>query len=405
MKENINIDKILDREYQMTDAGKIDTIRELYTTFSPNVDLEALKSSDFFPALEKMMEPVLDVPDERSPAVMAYWAKRGMVKEYHGEDEPVDWDAYAAKTGYRWHAEAHNTPQNATKLWTSYVPVSAFDEKNKDRKYPLLFVLHGANNNIFLVEGWGFVAEAAKREWIVIVPALEVDDFILDILEQAKKLYPVDESRVYAAGFSYGGWCANRLGNRYPELFAAVAPCGTAMDNAYHAGDTEDREPLPPFDGVPRALALNIYMPIINCYGECDGNRFPFYNYHGRAFGLSRMATPQDLVDGVNSWARVNHAPEIELADVMALKDRTDITDAEREVGLPLAPGCSNTFTSDGVRFHTADLKSEDGIVRTRILAEMNIPHWPTPEMIRQIFAFFAHFSRDTQTAQSIYTE
>lgn len=63
----MNVDKILDRKYQMTDAGKIDTIRELYTVFSPNVNLEALKKSDFFPALEQMMEPVLDVPDERSP--------------------------------------------------------------------------------------------------------------------------------------------------------------------------------------------------------------------------------------------------------------------------------------------------------------------------------------------------
>ena len=27
----MNVDKILDRKYQMTDAGKIDTIRELYT--------------------------------------------------------------------------------------------------------------------------------------------------------------------------------------------------------------------------------------------------------------------------------------------------------------------------------------------------------------------------------------
>ena len=55
----MNVDKILDRKYQMTDAGKIDTIRELYTVFSPNVNLEALKKSDFFPALEQMMETVM----------------------------------------------------------------------------------------------------------------------------------------------------------------------------------------------------------------------------------------------------------------------------------------------------------------------------------------------------------
>lgn len=402
---NTNIDAILDRKYQMTDDGKIDTIRELYTDFSPNVDLEALKNSDFFPALEKMMEPVLDVPDERSPEVMAYWAKRGMVKEFHGYDEPTDWEAYAAATGYRWKVENHPVKQNEHKIWTSFVPVSAFDPANKDRKYPVVFALHGACNNIFLVEGWGFVQEAAKREWIVIIPSLELDTFLLEILEKAKQLYPVDESRVYVSGFSYGGWASNRLGNEHPEIFAAVAPCGTAMDNGFIEGFDDDREPLPPFDGTPRALAKKIRMPILNVYGECDGNRFPVYNFSGKAFGLSHMETPADIVEGINCWARVNDAPEIRVEDVMALKDRTDVSRAEKEVGLPAVPDCRRTYVADGVTYHRIDLKSRDGIVRVSLLAEMNIPHWPTPEMARQIFAFFAHFRRDPQTGESIYIE
>ena len=50
-------------------------------------------------------------------------------------------------------------------------------------------------------------------------------------------------------------------------------------------------------------------------------------------------------------------------------------------------------------------MKSEDGIVRVRIMCEMNMPHWPTPEMIRQMYAFFEHFSRNVETKESIYTE
>ena len=401
----MNVDKILDRKYQMTDAGKIDTIRELYTVFSPNVNLEALKKSDFFPALEQMMEPVLDVPDERSPQVMAYWAKRGMVKEFHGYDEPTDWDDYEAKTGYRRKAEEHRVIQNEHRIWTSFVPVSAFAPANRQKKYPVVFALHGACNNIFLVEGWGFGQEAARREWIVIIPSLELDEFVLDILEQAKKLYPVDTERVYAAGFSYGGWASNRLGNQYPEVFAAVAPCGTAMDNGFIEGFDDDREPLPPFDGVPRALAKNICMPIINVYGECDGNRFPIYDFRGKAFGLSHMERPEDIVEGINCWARVNDAEEIRIEDVMALKGKNDISQAEREVGLPLPEDCRKTYVADGVTYHRMDLKSRDGVVRVRLLAEMNIPHWPTPEMVRQIFEFFAHFIRDGKSGKSIYTD
>lgn len=400
----MDVEKILDSEYQMTDGGMVCTIRDLYTKFCPKVDLEALKASDFFPALERMMEPVLGVPDERSPEVMAYWSKRGMVKEFHGYDDPMDWDAYANKTGYRWQAEKFDIKQNENKIWTSFVPVSAFQPENKDRKYPVVFALHGACNNIFLVEGWGFVQEAAKREWIVIIPSLELDDIIEDILEQAKALYPVDESRVYATGFSYGGWSSNRLGNQRPDLFAAVAPCGAAIDNAFNEGVPDEREPIPPFDGIPRALALGTYMPVINTYGNLDGERFPIYDFKGKKFPLGQLETPSDLVEGINGWARVNHAPEINLADVLALKDRTDITPAERDLGLPLTPDCQSTFVADGVTYHVADIKSDDGVVRIRIVGEMNIPHWPTPEMARQIFEFFSHFSRDPVTKASIYT-
>ena len=396
-------EQILDSHYQMTDDGRICTIRDLYTTFNPNVDLEALKVSGFLSALAEMMEPVLGVPDERSPEVMAYWAKRGMVKEFHGGDVPMDWDEYERKTGYRWHAEKYNLKQNEHKLWVSYVPASAFRTENKDRKYPVVFALHGACNNMFLLEGWGFVQEAAKREWIVIIPSLELDDILEEILEEAKKLYPVDGGRVYATGFSYGGWASNRLGNQRPDLFAAVGPCGAAIDNAFNEGNSDDREPIPPFDGVPRALAMNTYMPVINVYGNLDGNRFPFYDFKGRKFPLAQLETPADLVEALNVWARVNHAPEIRVEDVMALKDRADISQAERDMGLPLSPDCRNSFTADGILIHTADLHSEDGIARIRLVAEMNIPHWPTPEMARQIFEFFSHFRRDPVTKTSIY--
>ena len=215
-----DVEKILDRKYQMTDGGQVCDIRSLYTEFSPNVDIEALKKTTFFEAVERMMEPVLDLPDERGAEVMAYWAKRGMVKEFHGYDRPMDWEEYARKTGYRWEAEKFNLKQNENKIWTSFVPVSAFKPENAGRKYPLVFALHGACNNIFLVEGWGFVEEAAKREWIVIIPSLELDDLLEEILEEAKKLYPVDESRVYAGGFSYGGWASNRLGNQRPDIYS-----------------------------------------------------------------------------------------------------------------------------------------------------------------------------------------
>lgn len=88
----------------------------------------------------------------------------------------------------------------------------------------------------------------------------------------------------------------------------------------------------------------------------------------------------------------------------MALKGREDISEEEKQIGLPLAPDCRRTVVADGITNYIGDLKSEDGIARVRIMVEMNMPHWPTPEMARQIFEFFSHFSRDPVTKESIYT-
>ena len=88
----------------------------------------------------------------------------------------------------------------------------------------------------------------------------------------------------------------------------------------------------------------------------------------------------------------------------MALKGRTDISEEEKNLGLPLSEDCRRTVVADGITNYIGDLKSEDGVTRVRIMVEMNMPHWPTPEMSRQIFDFFSHFSRNRETGESIYT-
>ena len=409
MPENFNpdrLDKILDKQFVMTDGkGRIDRIRDLYTTFNDQVDLNALRDGGYVEVVDKMMEPVTMSFDDHAPEVIAYWAKQGMVKEFHGQDDVMSWTEYEAKTGYHWEDVNHVAPQNARKLWNSFVPVSAFRPENKGRKYPTVVVLHGGFNPISIIDGWGWVQEAARREWIVIVPSLELDDIVEEILEKAKALYPIDESRIYACGFSYGGFMSNLLGNKRPDIFAAVAPCGAPISNGYCEG-TVGPDPQTAFDGVPRAIAMNTYMPVMNIYGNLDGFRFPFYNIKTRDDVPASIAvTPKTVVDGINSWARVNHAKEIALEDVMALKDSTTCTVEEKNIGMPLEPGCGETIQRDGLTHYIGSLKSEDGIVRTRIMCSMNMPHWPTPEMSRQAFEFFSHFSRDPETKESIYHE
>lgn len=404
MPENNNpdrLDLILDKQFVMTDAGRVDRIRDLYTTFNDKVDLQALRDGGYVDVVDKMMEPVTMSRDDRSPEVIAYWAKLGMVKEFHGDRSPMSWTEYELRTGYHWRDEKNEAPQNAFKRWNSFVPVSAFQGKNKGKKYPVVVVLHGGFNPISIVDGWGWVQEAAKREWIVIVPSIELDDIIEEILEEAKKLYPVDETRIYACGFSYGGFMSNLLGNKRPDIFTAVAPCGAPISDG-RCEKALGPEPQTPFDGIPRAIAMKTYMPVINIYGNLDGFRFPFYDFKG--FFTGELGT-KTLIDGINSWAKVNKVPEVSLEEVMALKGREDISEEEKHIGLPLTPDCRETIMRDGLTHYIASLKSEDGVARIKIMCTMNMPHWPTPEMSRQAFDFFSHFSRDTTTKESIYDE
>lgn len=395
----MDYERFLDRQFRMTDDGRIDRVRDLYTTFNPQVDLEQLRTSGYLDALAVMMEPILGDFDDHSPRKAAYWAKHGMVKEFHGEQTPMSWSEYEANTGYHWEDPEQRGPQNNFKKWNSFVPVSAFRPENRGRKYPAVVVLHGGFNPIGIIDGWGFVQEAAKREWIVLVPAIELDDIIDEVLAEAKRLYSIDESRIYAAGFSYGGFMSNLLGCKRPDVYAAVAPCGAPISNGY-VDQAMGPEPQTPFDGKPRAAALHTYMPVINIAGNLDGNRFPLYDYQ---VSVPWQPDLQGLVDGINTWARVNGAPEIALDEVLALKGRKDISEEERYLGLPLAPDCRRTVVADGITNYIGDLKSADGVTRVRIMCEMNMPHWPTPEMSRQLFAFFSHFRRDPATKESIY--
>ena len=394
-------DLILDRQFLMTDGkGRIDRIRDLYTTFNNKVDLEALKEGGYIDVVGKMMEPVTISFDDHSAEVIAYFAKLGMVKEFHGQEDVMSWPEYEQKTGYHWDPSLYDAPQNNRKLWNSFVPVSAFKEENKDRKYPVVFVLHGGFNPMSIIDGWGWVQEAAKREWIVIVPSLEIDSVLEEILHKAVELYPVDLTRVYACGFSYGGFMSNMLGNKRPDIFAAVTPCGAAIDDA-KCEEAIGPEPQEPFDGVARAVGLGTYMPVMNIYGNLDGFRFPFYDYKG----FMGMGGPEKIVEGLNHWLRVNHAKEISLDDVMALKDREDVTVEEKKMGVPIEPGYGETVERQGLTHYIASFPSEDGVVRTRLMCTMNMPHWPTPEMSYQAFEFMGHFRRDLTTFASIYEE
>ena len=100
---------------------------------------------------------------------------------------------------------------------------------------PLVLNLHwtsGMPEEQVSENGWLEVSE--KEGFLMIAPfynnydsVYNHTDYFADIVRDAFERYPViDKSRVYVTGFSNGGAAAVALTDRYPELFAAIAPEG-----------------------------------------------------------------------------------------------------------------------------------------------------------------------------------
>ncbi len=199
-----------------------------------------------------------------------YWERLGLIKSVHDEDD-----------------EDH--------VWALYVPESYYEEENKEREYPLVFIWHGLNNQILVAEQYGFLEEAADKEYIAVLPWATGGD---DYLEETERLYAlltdeyrIDTSRVYSTGFSLGGQTSLVLALEKSELFAAVAGCGMSAGGVVYDADYNEVE-LPvghgPLTEEDFAKATEI-VPAMVIAGDCDVYHF-------------MPVDTEDKVWAVNAW-------------------------------------------------------------------------------------------------------
>jgi dienelactone hydrolase len=142
--------------------------------------------------------------------------------------------------------ESDGSPQ----FCRAYLPA----EYDAQKKWPLVLQLHGHNDaNPVYVRWW-----SADRRHVEVdagytnhqdVIYLEPhgrgnawyrgigDSDIVRVIAEAKRLFSVDEDRVYLTGDSMGGWGTWNIASRHPDLFAAIAPIFGGSD--YHAQMSE----------------------------------------------------------------------------------------------------------------------------------------------------------------------
>lgn len=142
-------------------------------------------------------------------------------------------DPYAGRTGdlrRAFYSQALDVPVH-TRL---YVP-SGYAKADK---VPLILTLHGGRGNedgMPNVQKGKIIELAERRGYLLVCPAYSTDrdgkymGGLLDVIARVRAEYPkVDPDRIYATGFSMGGFASAQLGAFHPEVFAAVSCQGGA---------------------------------------------------------------------------------------------------------------------------------------------------------------------------------
>lgn len=168
-------------------------------------------------------------------------ALRSKVEKLEGGVDP-----FAQTDGYQ--LRGYRSPLNGEmQLYSLYVPKNY----NPDQSWPLVVMLHGAwsNHHLALRRVMGKPNERgeddarAKRvmpalpevPYLVVAPnGFETmsyqgfaEDDVWRVISEVQALFHVDPDRVYLTGLSMGGAGTMKLGLRYPDRFAAIAPvCG-----------------------------------------------------------------------------------------------------------------------------------------------------------------------------------
>ena len=117
-----------------------------------------------------------------------------------------------------------------------------------------------------------------SQRWLVELDSVEIDitiaspdiAFVSDLLDELSEAFNVDSDRIYAVGFSNGGWMASAVACTLPDRFAGVAPVAGIMDFGL---DCAPDEPVPlitfhgtsdryePFDGGTENAPLRASLP------------------------------------------------------------------------------------------------------------------------------------------------
>lgn len=334
-----------------------------------DADAQAIAASEDGRIIAERMN-VMSVPED-SEESKSFWAnyEKGLKKEVHRE---------------------------GLDKWASYIPLSA--EREPNRKYPLVFCMHGAGNPIQLTESYGIVQMAAREECVVIAPENENLENILALLEYAKANYPVDESRVYSIGYSFGGFMTSRNSLMRPDLFA-----GVGMGGMLFAGNVKAHElngqPYPEYNLTEEMLqkASELELPALLFMGENEMLRLlPLWkNPEGEVRDGVIPLQSADKQKAFNNWRRVGGCGPAEFT-----KEGEDVGPVENSIGAKFER--TEVREYNGRKYFIGDSVNENGECLFRTVACEKMVHWPSSMYADLVWEHISRFARDPETGKLI---
>jgi hypothetical protein len=312
----------------------------------------------------------------------------GMALEYQFDsaDDPAFLQFWDQK-GLRFQSHQKNGER-----WVVLAPRCVFDPEAQ--KLPVMLIFQEVNtiDDFRPVSALSCYYEycdlAASGELILLFFSLETPDaneLLVDILQDAAELYPIDLSRIYVTGHSHNGHLCMEFVRRHHNLIAAAAPLG----NAYGLPAPSYSHEMWKVTDEMVDLMSTFDLPVIDICGITESD-----------FAHNALGT-EEFSNAVHSWQRrlkAVNAPMKSFEEISAVKDSPDL--ATRVIGVP--NDRSEIQFRFGCECYIADILNSSGKLRLRLVALENLPHTPAPQMPGLTWDFVRRFARNLETGEII---
>lgn len=312
---------------------------------------------------------------------------------YDGQDMHPDVIAYWRNYGKGLHKYYHDN-EDCCQRWCAYIPCSYDLPENKERKYPCI-IIGQRTASMMMYEASSFIHMAAENELIILTGNdVNEDDFFENILNTALRIYPIDPSRIYLHGHSFGAVLSGRHAIKYAKRIAGVCMSGSQ----YYGADSRQKE-------IERAMKLRMPLVAVHCTKQ-SRNLLP-YNVTPR-----RQMSPKNRMDATTSdfslltgyeelkfWRRINHCKPVGL-EYMRNIQNLSADPSEQVLGIEFDR--THVEQREGVNHYFGDILDDQQTVMIRYVAVEGGPHAVPPHAGNIAWDFFKNFSRNIQTGALI---